>query len=434
MNPNLLSISDRKHHLRPTGAMFESHIPDVAEIMIGIQYNNATANLRIAEKNFLSNPLLPNEVLVKVHRAGICNTDIEILHGYVSDYDGVLGHEFVGAVTKVGSSVHADWIGKRVCADINVPCKKCNICNDVNLSTVQQTQRRNHCPHRLCVGIRRMDGCFATHIRLPVDNLHLVPDHVSDIVAAFAEPLAAALRPFEQGLLASSASVAVVGDGKLGWLITEVLVLRLRVMGEAEKTIRDRVHLFGRHPERSFIGPIIDIRAGAQTDSHFSRGDEQTKTKCYSTDIGCLFYHSQENNVEDSFMRKYDVVIEASGAASGVGLAVKLVKTQGRVILKTTTAVMRPENFQFLETIVVNEISVSGSRCGPIEDALNILAASRIPPYLIDGTPSAADPLSALKTLNLEKYVTKVFPLWQGLDALKEAAKKGALKVQIQCT
>ena len=175
---------------------------------------------------------LPNFALVKVLRAGVCNTDLEILQGYMG-FHGVLGHEFVGRVVEVNSDdagLRSKWTDQRVCGDINVGCADCFVCLNAqgldNRSGCCQMSR-NHCPFRTVLGILNQNGTMAEYLTLPISNLHRVPDGMSDEVAVFSEPLAAACRIVEQGLVRYDGPhpdrVAIVGDGKLGLMIAEVL-------------------------------------------------------------------------------------------------------------------------------------------------------------------------------------------------------------------
>jgi threonine dehydrogenase-like Zn-dependent dehydrogenase len=172
----------------------------------------------------------PGFALIKVLRAGVCNTDLEILQGYMG-FHGVLGHEFVGVVEEIPGADEeskSQWIGKRVCGDINVGCSTCTVCkNSENLDTRCSKMSRNHCPNRSVLGILNRNGTMAEYLTLPVSNLHVVPDDVPDEVAVFAEPLAAACRIPEQGLISYDGvrpdQAAILGDGKLGLMIAEVL-------------------------------------------------------------------------------------------------------------------------------------------------------------------------------------------------------------------
>jgi threonine dehydrogenase-like Zn-dependent dehydrogenase len=152
-----------------------------------------------------------DEALIRVLRAGVCNTDLEIMKGYMG-FTGVLGHEFVGVV--VESSSDESLIGKRVCGDINLACADCNVCS------LHTDRSRNHCPNRTVLGIMNKDGTMAEFLTLPVRNLHVVPDSVTDEEAVFTEPLAAACRVVEQGLVQQNDKVAVLGDGKLGLMVS----------------------------------------------------------------------------------------------------------------------------------------------------------------------------------------------------------------------
>jgi len=165
----------------------------------------------------------PGYALIRVLRAGICNTDLELVKGYMG-FTGVLGHEFVGVVEQVHDDEDQEWVGKRVCGDINVGCHSCRVCQG-HFDSYCSQMSRNHCPNRTVLGILKRNGAMAEYITLPVRNLHAVPDDMPDEVAVFAEPLAAACRIVEQGLISPQRDekVAILGDGKLGLMIAEVV-------------------------------------------------------------------------------------------------------------------------------------------------------------------------------------------------------------------
>jgi len=258
-----------------------------------------------------------DEALIGVRVAGICSTDLEILRGYMN-FTGVIGHEFVGEVI----AGPREWTHKRVVAEINCPCGHCEFC---------RRRMRNHCPSRTVIGIDGRDGAMAERIAVPAANLHEVPEGVSDDEAVFVEPLAAALRILEQVDVAG-ASVLVLGDGRLGQLAARVL------NGRA-----GRVLLVGRH-----------------------RGK-----------LAAAEYRGIATRLVDNFVpvADVDVAVDATGAASGFDLAMRAVRPQGTIILKSTTAA---ESGMNLSPLVINEITVVGSRCGPFDAAIEELASGRV--------------------------------------------------------
>jgi threonine dehydrogenase-like Zn-dependent dehydrogenase len=312
--------------------------------------------------------LSSGEALVKVLRAGVCATDLELMSGYKGGYTGVLGHEFVGIVEEVLAECPTQksaFIGKRVCGELNISCGKCDIVRrggDI---------ARNHCRNRSVLGIIAHDGTFAEYLKLPLVNLHVVPDAVSTEAATFVEPLAAAYRIVEQGLVKCSDRVCVVGDGKLGLLIAEVL---------ARQPQKGKLTLLGRHPERAaLLGDRVEGR-------QLPRGQVEAPS---------------------DLQEVFDVVVDVTGAPEGLQLATSLVMPMGKIVLKTTVA-----NSSTLNTssLVVKEVSLIGSRCGPFPDALRMLETC---------------------DLDVSKYVSAVFPLAKANEALAMAKAKGCLKVQI---
>ena len=263
------------------------------------------------------------EALIKVSMAGICNTDAEIIKGYMG-YSGVLGHEFVGVVEEVNDA-DKSWIGKRVVAEISYGCDKpdCPWCAVKNY---------RHCPDRHTIGIWRKDGCFAEYITLPTNILFEVPENVPDEQAVFVEPLAAACEITEQLHIEPTHKVVVLGDGKLG--LTTALTLNAQNLD---------VTLVGKHQNK------LDI-AKAQ---------------------GVKTMLLDELKVSNNF----DVVVEATGSVSGFETSLALVKPRGVLVLKSTIATGKELN---LAPIVINEITVLGSRCGQFPPALRLLENDRI--------------------------------------------------------
>jgi threonine dehydrogenase-like Zn-dependent dehydrogenase len=277
----------------------------------------------------------PGESIVRISCAGICGTDLEIARGYMK-YRGVLGHEFVGVVARTSNSALR---GRRVVGEINVGCGRCAIC---------AAGLRRHCPDRTVLGILGRDGAFAEFLALSDANLIPVPDSVPDEVAVFVEPVAAAYEILEQVHLARNRTIVVMGDGRLGALVALVL-----------RTEKYLPLVAGHHAEK--------LR----------------RLKALGLDI------VEESRLGDRF----DIVIDCSGSGAGFSRAVELVKPRGTIILKSTGADGAEIN---LAPVVINEITVLGSRCGRFEPALNALASGKIDPRpLIDGTFALAGGLAA---------------------------------------
>lgn len=260
------------------------------------------------------------EALISPILGGICNTDIELSKGYMG-YTGVLGHEFVGVVTAADNQT---LVGKRVVGEINCPCGKCRMCRE---------GLGNHCPTRTVLGIQKRNGAFSEFFTLPEKNLHLVPDSVPDEHAVFVEPLAAAFQIARQLDVSPLHKVAVLGDGKLGLLIAKALRL----------TKCDLLAV-GKHQNR------LDI---------LSKDSIATE----------LAAKMKDRSME------FDMVVDATGSPSGLDLAARLVKPHGVIVLKTTIA--SKSDFD-LNRLVINEIAVVGSRCGPFNVALAALEKKEV--------------------------------------------------------
>ncbi|MDP6559066.1 MAG: alcohol dehydrogenase catalytic domain-containing protein [Candidatus Binatia bacterium] len=288
------------------------------------------------------------EALIRTKLAGICATDLEIVKGYM-EYEGILGHEFAGVVEECDDP---GWIGKRVVGEINCACGDCEFC---------RRGLRTHCPNRSVLGIYNRDGVFAEFFSLPVANLHPIPDSLPDEEAVFIEPLAAAYQILEQIKIVSKDRVAVFGDGKLGLLVVQVLA-----------EITERPILIGRHPERTaiFLGKAID----------FAR-------------------------FEDCPSGSFDLVIECTGSSQGLSLAIGLLRPRGTLVVKST--VFERVSMDFSQ-VVVNEITLVGSRCGPFPKALAGLTAKKI---------------------RVSPLVEEMVPLQDGLRAFEKAGQAGTLKV-----
>ncbi len=302
----------------------------------------------------IATPARPDEALVKVRLAGICNTDLEIVRGYAG-FRGVLGHEFVGeAVTAPG---RPELVGRRVVGEINAGCSGCELCRSGD---------PRHCPGRTVLGIVARDGAHAEFLSLPTANLLAVPDTVEDRAAVFAEPLAAAFGILERVDITPDMRVLVIGDGKLGLLCAQAVA-----------TTGATTVAVGRHRTK------LDLlrRRGLAT---------------YLEDDAARL------------ARDFDVVVEASGAESGLKRALALVKPRGTIVLKSTFhGEPRIEAWR----IVVDEISVVGSRCGRFAPALEALARG---------------------TVDVLSLIEDEQPLQDGLRALEKAGAKGALKILLR--
>ena len=296
------------------------------------------------------------EALVKVSLAGICNTDYEITKGYMG-YVGVLGHEFVGIVEEVNGEDQS-WVGKRVVAEISWGC------DDPNCEWCAKKNYR-HCPNRHTIGIWKKDGCMAEYITIPTNILFEVPDNVTDEQAVFVEPLAAACEILEQLHIEPTAKVLVLGDGKLG--LTTALTLNAHNLD---------VVLVGKHQNK------LDIAAA-----------QGVKTELLN---------------DFSPEKKYDVVVEATGSASGFETSMSLTKPRGVLVLKSTVASGKELN---LAPIVIDEITVLGSRCGQFAPALRLLKNNKI-----DFTP----------------FISRVYPIEDALEAFEANKSKETLKILIK--
>lgn len=290
------------------------------------------------------------EALLAVRLAGICNTDLELVKGYMG-FEGTLGHELVAEVVE-GSPA---WLGRRVCVDINYACGRCPRC---------QSGDAHHCPTRRVLGIVAQDGAFAPFVVAPERNLFEVPEGVDDEAAVFVEPLAAAFEILEQVPIGANDRVLVLGDGKLGLLCAMALA-----------TTGCRLTLVGRHPEK-----LARV-------SHLPSATEIPE-------------------------RDYDVVVEATGSRRGLVDALRVVRARGTVVLKSTFA-GTPAEGEEIDTnrIVVDELKLVGSRCGPFDRALAALARGEVDPRpLIDAR----------------------YPLADGERAMQHAATRGTLKVLLR--
>jgi threonine dehydrogenase-like Zn-dependent dehydrogenase len=292
----------------------------------------------------------PGEALVAVRLSGVCRTDLEIVKGYMG-FHGVLGHEFVGAVLEGPP----EWIGKRVVGEINCPCGRCDLCAR-SLPT--------HCRRRTVLGIAGRDGVFAERTVLPVANLHAVPDAVEDRRAVFTEPLAAAFQILRQVPFASGDDVVILGDGRLAQLVARVLAtqpLRLLVVGRHAEKLR-------LAEQRVPVRRLEEFKPAAAA----------------------------------------DVVVDATGRPEGFELAMRTVRPRGTIVLKSTFATQGGMN---LAPLVIHEVTVVGSRCGPFDASLAALARGEIP---------------------VDDLVGATFPLARAKEAMAAAADGRSVKVLIK--
>jgi threonine dehydrogenase-like Zn-dependent dehydrogenase len=267
-------------------------------------------------------PAAGGECLIRVTAAGICGTDLELLRGYAG-FSGVPGHEFVGVVEEAGAADSA-WLGRRVAGEITVGCGRCGGCRAAG---------RGHCDVRTVTGIRGRDGAFAEYLTLPATNLHAVPASLDEVTAVFVEPTAAACRVIEQVPVDSGTRAAVVGAGRLGLLVAQVL----RLHGAAVTVV---------------------VRGGPAESTATALGFE-------TVNVGAVA----------PLARQFDVAVDATGQAAGFAVAVALVRPRGTLVVKSTIHGETPIAFS---PLVVDEISVIGSRCGPFARAIELLDAGRV--------------------------------------------------------
>jgi threonine dehydrogenase-like Zn-dependent dehydrogenase len=311
--------------------------------MIGVWLENGAVSVRDVPEPEAGE----GQALIRVLKAGICNTDLEMIRGYCP-FTGVLGHEFVGLVEEGPESCY----GERVVGEINVTCGACPQC---------MAGRSRHCERRTVLGIQGRDGAFAEFLTLPADNLHVVPAGVSTEAATFTEPLAAALEILEQVSVGESDRVLVVGDGKLGQLVAQVLALE-----------KCELAVVGRHQWKL---SLLE-QSGIHT--------------------------LPEDHVDD---HAWDLVVECTGQPGGFETARRALRPRGTLVLKSTYA---GELSLDASALVVDEVTLIGSRCGPFEPALRLLAEERV----------AVEPLIQAR-----------YPLGEGVAGLRRAAEPGVLKV-----
>jgi len=293
----------------------------------------------------------PHHAMIRLCVAGICNTDLELQRGYYG-FCGVPGHEFVGQVIETETQ---SLVGKRVVGEINLACGECSFC-EVGLG--------RHCEARTVLGIVKHPGAFAEFLTLPECNLRVVPDHVTDEQAVFVEPLAAACEILEQVPLPRGSEVAVLGDGKLGLLIVKVLIAH-----------GVDVTLIGRHANKLKIAE----HAGAKI---------------------------RESG--NALAERFPFVVDSTGSAQGLRQAVEMVRPRGTIIMKST---VHNEVSLDMAPVIVNEITLVGSRCGRFEPALDLLSAGKV---------------------RVDDMVSAEFPLSEAPAAFAEASRRGVLKVLLR--
>jgi threonine dehydrogenase-like Zn-dependent dehydrogenase len=292
-----------------------------------------------------------DEALIRIRRAGICSTDLELVRGYYP-YTGILGHEFVGDVVQADEQ---SWIGQRVVGEINAVCGACEQCLN---------GRPTHCENRTVLGIVNRDGTFAEYTSLPIANLHRVPASVPDEAAVFTEPLAAALEIQEQVHIRPTDRVLLIGAGRLGQLVAQTLAL----------TGAD-LCVLARHPHQQKLLKDRRIRIIK----------------------------------EDEIQRwRWDVVVEATGSPAGFEIARKAIRPRGTLVMKSTYKGEMSVNFS---SIVVDEVNIIGSRCGPFEPALRLMESKQVDPTVL---------------------IAAEFKLDDALKAFEEAAKAGMLKTLVK--
>lgn len=322
------------------------------EKMKALRFINNTLELADIVK-----PENESEALIRVTKSGICNTDLEIVRGYAG-FSGTIGHEFVGVVEE--SKNAPEWIGKRVVGEINVGCGVCEKC---------LAGDSRHCFNRTVLGIHGRDGAHAEFLTLPTENLLEIPANVPDEQAVFAEPLAAAFGITEQVETAENTRVAVIGDGKLGILCAFALSLKSK-----------NPVLIGKHREKLLLAAKRNIE-------------------------GILL-----NDALPKLNRSFDVVVEASGSETGFATALDLLKPRGKLVLKST---FQGKTNLEMWRVVVDEITIIGSRCGRFAPALELLEKGLV---------------------TVEDLISEEFPLAEGVEAMRRAAEKGVMKVLLSVT
>ena len=262
------------------------------------------------------------ECRIRVGLAGICGTDLQLLQGYAG-FEGIPGHEFVGVVDEVATEADAAWIGRRVAGEINVGCGRCRWCRN---------GIKEHCPARTVLGIKNRAGAFAESLWLPAANLHALPASLDDTTAVFIEPTAAACQVLAQVDPRSGAEIVILGDGRMGLLVGQVLA-----------TTGAHVTVVGKHEEK------LDVARGLGLDAIALDGVQAG--------------------------RSAEIVVDVTGRPGGLTTALRLVRPRGTVVVKST---FHGPTTAAISSAVVNEVRVVGSRCGPFAPAIELLATERV--------------------------------------------------------
>ncbi|MEM9019145.1 MAG: alcohol dehydrogenase catalytic domain-containing protein [Planctomycetota bacterium] len=300
---------------------------------------------------------MAGEAVIRPTRLGVCATDLELCKGYMH-YQGVLGHEFVGVVEAVGEGADPAWVGRRVVGEINCVCGKCDMC---------KAGLKEHCRHRTVLGILNRDGCFAERFLLPVANLHAVPDNVDDDRAVFTEPLAAAYQILRQLTIEGRPYITVLGDGRLGLLCAQVL-----------SKLNATVRCVGKHEAKLALCEKWGVK-------HRLLGD-----------VG--------------LRQDQDIVIDCTGSADGLATSMAMTRPRGTLVMKTTVAADQTQGID-LSPLVINEINLVGSRCGPFATALEALSREEI---------------------DVVSLISKRMKLSDGVEALGYTARPSVLKVLME--
>ncbi len=298
------------------------------------------------------------EALVRPSRMGVCATDLELARGYMG-FEGVLGHEFVGVVEQVADKKDARWVNNRLVGTINCVCGRCDLC---------RAGLPEHCRDRTVLGIAGRDGCFAEQFTLPVRNLLEVPAHLDDDRAVFTEPLAAAFQIPRQLTIEGRPYVTVLGDGRLGLLCAQVMAQR-----------NASVRVVGKHPEKLALCEKWGVK-------HRLLG-------------------------EVGLRADQDIVVDCTGSRDGLEVAMQMVRPRGTIVLKTTVATRHGDPPVDLSPLVIHEVRLLGSRCGPFPEALEALATEKV------------------EVLSL---ITRRMKLADAVEALKLAASPGVIKVLLE--
>ncbi|NOX61088.1 MAG: alcohol dehydrogenase catalytic domain-containing protein [Chloroflexi bacterium] len=294
----------------------------------------------------------PGEALLRLRMAGVCGTDLALMAGYKGGYRGVLGHEYVADVAAAPGN--EDWVGRRVVGEINTMCGKCEHCRR-GLTT--------HCLHRRVLGIERWDGVFADYFLSPLANLHPIPDDLPDEIAVFTEPTAAAYAALRDAPPDAGDRIVVFGDGRLGQLIAQAF------RAEGFNPL-----LVGHHEQKLAVAARLGIRTARATPP-----DEE-----------------------------FDLAVDATGRPAALSQVLGVLRPRGTLILKSTSA--QPAHLD-TAAIVVHEIKIIGSRCGPFPQAIAALASGKVDP---------------------RPLIHEIFALDEAPTALRKAAEPGVLKVLIR--